>query len=95
MVKTMVWCQWKRATGVVLGISLAWQLIHISLSTADIYVYRDTRGIVHFTNVPTKPVYRPFLLLRRYMGQLRGKKPPSSTSSLQQHVNVMAWNSPW
>ena len=38
---------------------------------ADIYVYHDNRGVVHFTNVPTQPVYRPFLLLHR---SLRGKE---------------------
>ena len=59
---------------VTLGLSLAWQLADVSPLAADIYVYRDNRGIVHFTNAPTKPVYRPFLLLRRYMGRLRGKE---------------------
>ena len=59
---------------VTLGLSLAWQLADVSPLAADIYVYRDNRGIVHFTNVPTKPVYRPFLLLQRYMGRLRGKE---------------------
>ena len=59
---------------VTLGMSLTWQLADVSPLVADIYVYRDNRGIVHFTNVPTKPVYRPFLLLRRYMGRLRGKE---------------------
>jgi hypothetical protein len=74
MVKNMAWCKWKRATGVTLGLLLARQLADVSLSSADVYVYRDNRGIVHFTNVPTKPVYRPFLLLQRYMGRLRGKE---------------------
>jgi len=41
---------------------------------ADIYVYRDSRGTLHFTNVPTKPVYRPFLLLSPYVRRLRGKE---------------------
>jgi soluble lytic murein transglycosylase len=68
----MVWCKWKQAASAALGMSLAWQLVDISPSAADIYVYRDNRGVVHFTNVPTKPVYRPFLLLRQYMGRLRG-----------------------
>jgi len=51
---------------------MAWQIAGITPPAADIYVYRDNRGVVHFTNTPTKPVYRPFLILRRYMGRLRG-----------------------
>jgi soluble lytic murein transglycosylase len=41
---------------------------------ADIYVYRDARGIMHFTNVPTKPVYRPFQLLQPYLRSLGGRE---------------------
>jgi len=70
----MAWCTWKRGTSAALGMGLVWQLTSLSSATADIYVYRDNRGIVHFTNVPTKPSYRPFLLLRRYMGRLKGKE---------------------
>jgi soluble lytic murein transglycosylase-like protein len=43
-------------------------------AAADIYVYRDSKGTVHYTNVPTRPVYRPFLLLRPYVRGLRGKE---------------------
>lgn len=64
----------KRVISVAFGLILTWQLANVVPSRADIYVYRDNRGIVHFTNVPTKPVYRPFLVLRRYMGRLRGKE---------------------
>lgn len=67
-------CKWKLDSGAVLRVLLAWQLVDVSLSSADIYVYRDNRGVVHFTNVPTKPVYRPFLILQRYMGRLKGKE---------------------
>jgi soluble lytic murein transglycosylase len=74
MVRNMAWCKWQRATGATLGLLLTWQLADVPLSSADIYVYRDNRGIVHFTNVPTKSVYRPFLLLQRYMGRLRGRE---------------------
>src|SRR5215475_4533318 len=49
-------------------------LISSGAVQADIYVYRDDRGIVHFTNVPTRPVYRPFLLLQPYIRQLRGRE---------------------
>ena len=50
------------AAGWQAGVRSAW---------ADIYVFRDRFGIVHYTNVPTQPVYRPFLLLHR---SLRGKE---------------------
>ncbi|HJY84331.1 MAG TPA: lytic transglycosylase domain-containing protein [Candidatus Binatia bacterium] len=52
----------------------AWWLIGSCLVWADIYVYRDARGVMHFTNVPTKPVYRPFQLLRPYLRSLGGRE---------------------
>jgi soluble lytic murein transglycosylase len=64
----------KKIAGVVVGLSLLWSLVDVSSTAADIYVYRDDRGIVHFTNVPTKPVYRPFLILQRYARSLRGRE---------------------
>jgi soluble lytic murein transglycosylase len=70
----MMWRKWNRVASATLSLSLACQFANVSSSLADIYVYRDNRGIVHFTNVPTKPVYRPFLLLQRYMGRLKGKE---------------------
>ena len=51
-----------------------WWLSSSCVVWADIYVYRDARGIMHFTNVPTKPVYRPFQLLRPYLRSLGGKE---------------------
>jgi soluble lytic murein transglycosylase-like protein len=51
-----------------------WWLDGSHSARADIYVYRDPRGTLHFTNVPTKPVYRPFLLLSPYVRRLRGKE---------------------
>lgn len=69
-----MWRKWNRVASATLSLSLACQFANVSSSLADIYVYRDNRGIVHFTNVPTKPVYRPFLLLQRYMGRLKGKE---------------------
>jgi soluble lytic murein transglycosylase-like protein len=51
-----------------------WWLIGSCVVWADIYVYRDARGIMHFTNVPTKPVYRPFQLLQPYLRSLGGRE---------------------
>jgi len=58
--------------GVVAGIS-GW-LVGSRTAWADIYVHRDQKGTLHYTNVPTRPVYRPFLLLQRYARGLRGKE---------------------
>ncbi len=74
MVTKMAGKKGKKVTGVALGLSMMWQLAAVSFTTADIYVYRDDHGTIHFTNVPTKPVYRPFLLLQRYARSLRGKE---------------------
>src|SRR5262245_22827700 len=51
-----------------------WWLSGSRVVRADIYVYRDARGVMHFTNVPTKPVYRPFQLLQPYIRSLGGKE---------------------
>ena len=74
MVEKMARRKGKKVAGVALGLSIVWQLADVSLIAADVYVYRDDRGIVHFTNVPTKPVYRPFLVLQRYARSLRGRE---------------------
>ncbi len=74
-VKGMARCEGRRVAiflsfvcGLVSG------LLWVPSAVADIYVYRDHKGTVHFTNVPTRPVYRPFLLLRPYVRGLRGKE---------------------
>ncbi len=74
MVRKMVGRKKKTVTIVALGLSVVSRLVGGSLAWADIYVYRDDRGIVHFTNVPTKPVYRPFLILQRYARTLQGRE---------------------
>src|SRR5262249_27453039 len=51
-----------------------WWLTGSCVVWADIYVYRDARGIMHFTNVPTKRVYRPFQLLQPYLRSLGGRE---------------------
>lgn len=68
-----------RRASTVLGLSIlagvvGWWLVGSRVVWADIYVYRDARGIMHFTNVPTKPVYRPFQLLRPYLRSLGDKE---------------------
>jgi len=59
--------------GIIAGVA-GWWLSGSRVVWADIYVYRDARGIMHFTNVPTKPVYRPFQLLRPYLRSLGGRE---------------------
>lgn len=55
---------------------LGWCLAVVCLATmpkkaaADIYMYRDADGVLHFTNTPTSPRYRVFL-----------KSQPSATPS--------------
>jgi soluble lytic murein transglycosylase len=34
-------------------------LINAAAATAEIYKYTDARGVMHFTNMPTSPKYRP------------------------------------
>lgn len=70
----MVRRKWKQTVRVLMSLGLVWSLAGVFCVSADIYVYRDNRGIVHFTNVPTKPIYRPFLLLQPYIRRLRGKE---------------------
>lgn len=70
----MEWRKWKQTASALASLGLVWSLVGVPFVSADIYVYRDDRGIVHFTNVPTKPIYRPFLLLQPYIRRLRGKE---------------------
>ncbi|MBI3303969.1 MAG: lytic transglycosylase domain-containing protein [Deltaproteobacteria bacterium] len=71
----MVWRVCSRAVLVlsVLTGAAGW-MVGVRVARADIYVYRDDRGTVHFTNVPTRPVYRPSLLVQPYLRGLRGKE---------------------
>jgi soluble lytic murein transglycosylase-like protein len=75
MVKDMAWRRCHRMAarlGILAGM-VGWLADTLSAS-ADIYVYHDAKGVVHFTNVPTRPVYRPFLLLSPYVRRLRGRE---------------------
>jgi len=50
------------------------RFVHDSTTTAAVHVYRDKQGTLLFTNVPTRPGYRPFLFLRTYASQLHGNE---------------------
>lgn len=69
----MQWRMWKKALKIAFVVIVAWQSAMASPVAADVYVYKDARGIRYFTNVPTKPQYRPFLLLHRYSRSLKEK----------------------
>jgi soluble lytic murein transglycosylase len=50
------------------------RFVHDSSTQAAIHVYRDKEGTLLFTNVPNRPGYRPFLLLRSYSSRLGRKE---------------------
>ena len=50
------------------------RFVHDPATSAAIHVYRDKQGTLLFTNVPTRPGYRPFLFLRAYASQLHGRE---------------------
>jgi soluble lytic murein transglycosylase-like protein len=57
-----------RIEAVLRAVFFAWLVVLLTLcgeSRADIYVYRDARGVVHFTNAPTNSRFRPILVERR------------------------------
>lgn len=84
--KIMVWRERNKAVLVLsalFGVVLGW-VEGSRVTWADIYVYRDSRGTRHFTNVPTKPIYRPFLLLQPYIRSLRGKESAAFDQMIRQ-----------
>ncbi len=71
----MACCRWSRGTVFFICLfGIARALFRALPAAADIYVYRDSKGVVHFTNVPTRPVYRPFALFRPYLRSLGGRE---------------------
>lgn len=65
---------WRRRVLLGLVFGVVGEPFYLLPAMADIYVYRDSKGVVHFTNVPTRPIYRPFMLLRPYIRHLRGRE---------------------
>jgi soluble lytic murein transglycosylase len=51
----------KKVCGLLTAILLVMTFIVISPLHADIYVYRDGQGVLHFTNVPTSLEYTAFM----------------------------------
>ena len=56
-----------------------------SAAWADIYVYRDKNGVLHFTNAPSSPEYRIFI---RHDPRRRYK--PYSTDEFDEHISQAA-----
>lgn len=50
-----------RMTPVALGFAVLWVLLAAGVVQADIYTFRDSHGVIHFTNVPAHPGYRPII----------------------------------
>lgn len=45
---------------VVIGLALS-AVWAVRAPAADIYIYKDTRGVVHFSNAPTEPQYQYYM----------------------------------
>jgi soluble lytic murein transglycosylase len=48
----------RRGVSVLLAATLFWASVP---ATADIYMYRDADGVMHFTNTPSSPEYRLYI----------------------------------
>jgi len=57
-------------------------LVCAAVSHADIYRFVDSKGVIHFSNVPTNPSYR------LYMKEERGSRPVSSEPKLMARGKV-------
>ena len=53
--------QTRSGVSVVLFIALPMFVFSPSVTRADIYRYIDSRGVLHFTNVPTDPAFRLYM----------------------------------
>jgi len=53
--------QTRSGMSVVLFIALPMLVFSPSVTRADIYRYIDSRGVLHFTNVPTDPAFRLYM----------------------------------
>lgn len=76
---------WKRRVGIVLlstVLSGGWVLVSHQSGEADIYMRRDERGVVHFTNVPGRSGYRTLLRTKPARGRLRPRKDTTEFDAL-------------
>jgi soluble lytic murein transglycosylase-like protein len=49
-----VWRSWWLVSAVITGL---W----VAAARADVYMYRDTRGVLHFSNAPSEPQYQYYM----------------------------------
>lgn len=65
---------------------VAWVVVMVvawsTASHADIYRFVDSKGVIHFSNVPTNPSYR------LYMKEERGSRPLSSEPKLPSRAKL-------
>lgn len=55
------WWEYKTCTAICLSVLiLAGLLAADPASAKQVYFYRDRKGIIHFTDAPTEPYFRPF-----------------------------------
>ena len=59
-----------------------WVLVSRQSGEADIYMRRDERGVVHFTNIPKGPGYRTLLRTKPARGRLRPRRDTTEFDSL-------------
>jgi hypothetical protein len=55
-------------------------LIFAPSSPAQVYQYKDKNGVVHYSNVPSDPKYKPS---SSYINKKSPKKPPKSAKKAQ------------
>lgn len=55
----------KKTIWLVLGVLLILVLVAPVPASADIYMYRDPDGVMHFTNTPSSPEYRIYVRTRK------------------------------
>lgn len=71
----------------VFGIYVMAELLFARPVFADIYMYIDENGVMHFTNAPTSSNYQPYLLDRIIN---RPRRPKIDTSRFDAYINEAA-----